>query len=402
MIEPTQHHPERARRSHQRPFAGLRVLDASQGLAGPYCTALLARHGADVMKLEPPEGDWSRDIGTRYGAHSALSLAANRGKRSLALDMKQPRAREVAQRIARQCDVFVESFRPGVAERLGLGWEALSAQNPELIYLSISGYGQQGPYAQRAGTDTVVQAFSGMMAFNRDTAGKPQKIGFLVVDTQTALYAYQAVATALYARAGGAGGRRLDVSLMQASAAFLAPRVVEASLEGESPRLLNAPAGVYRTRDGWIAVTLSKEGHFPPLCAALGCPDMAGDPRYADFAARADNVATLVPRIEQIIATRGSGEWLERFAAHDVLANPVNTMTDWFADPHVQATGAATRVDVPGVGEIAWPQVPGASGPEGGWPVIGSDGVAVLRDCGFDDDEIAALRQARVLVGAAD
>ncbi len=399
MTDPDRRRPEQARRSHDRPFAGLRVFDASQGLAGPYCTALLARHGADVMKLEPPEGDWSRGIGTRYGAHSALSLAANRGKRSLALDMKQPAGREVAQRIARQSDVFVESFRPGVAERLGLGWEALSAQNPELIYLSVSGYGQEGPYALRAGTDTVVQAYSGMMAFNRDVTGRPQKVGFLVVDTQTGLYAYHAVATALYARAGGAGGRRLDVSLMQASAAFLAPRVVEASLEGESPRLLNAPAGVYRTSDGWIAITLSKEGHFPSLCAALECPDLLGDPRYASFVTRADNVDTLVPRIEAVIATRSSADWLARFAAHEVLANPVNTMTDWFADPHVQATAAASRVEVPGVGEIAWPRVPGALGTEGGWPVIGGDGPAVLHDCGFADDEIAALRASRVLVG---
>ncbi len=382
-----------------RPYAGLRVLDASQGLAGPYCAMLLAQHGAQVIKVEPPEGDWSRGIGTRHGDATALSLAANRGKSSLVVDLKTPGAAAALRRIAARADVFLESFRPGVAERLGLGYAALSADNPGLVYASISGYGSSGPYAQRPGTDTVLQAFSGMMSLNRDGDGRPNRVGFLVVDTLTALYAFQAVSVALYARRAGAGGRHLELSLMQSAAAFLAPKLVEHALEGEAARPLNVPAGVYRTSDGWIAVTLSRESHFPALCRALDRPDLAADPRHASFETRADHQVALKATIADTLAQRETGHWLGRFAAHEVMANPVSGLADWIADPHVRAVGAATRVDVPGIGELVWPGIPGVSPlepgePRAGWSRVGEGGLDALRGFGFDDAELDALRAA--------
>jgi crotonobetainyl-CoA:carnitine CoA-transferase CaiB-like acyl-CoA transferase len=384
-----------------RPFAGLRVLDASQGLAGPYCAMLLAQHGARVIKVEPPEGDWSRGIGTRHGDATALSIAANRGKASLVVDLKRPGAAAALRRVAARCDVFLESFRPGVADRLGLGHAALAAGNPRLVYVSVSGYGADGPYAQRAGTDTVLQAFSGMMALNRDGDGRPNRIGFLVVDTLTALYAFQAVSVALYARLAGAPGRHVQLSLMQSAAAFLAPKLVEHALEGDAARPLNAPAGVYRTRDGWIAVTLSREAHFAALCRAIGRPDLAADPRHASFQSRADHQAALKAAIGETLAQRDTAHWLERFAANEVMANPVSTLGDWVADPHVRATGAASRVDVPGVGGIAWPAIPGVSPVAPGearaaWARIGEGGLEALRELGFDEGEVGALRAAGV------
>jgi crotonobetainyl-CoA:carnitine CoA-transferase CaiB-like acyl-CoA transferase len=396
----TQAHPEAAI-DPARPYAGLRVLDASQGLAGPYCAMLLAQHGAQVIKVEPPEGDWSRGIGTRHGDATALSLAANRGKSSLVVDLKAPGATAALRRVAARADVFLESFRPGVAERLGLGYAALSADNPGLVYASISGYGASGPYAQRPGTDTVLQAFSGMMSLNRDGDGRPNRVGFLVVDTLTALYAFQALSAALYARRAGAGGRHLELSLMQAAAAFLAPKVVEHALEGEAARPLNVPAGVYRTRDGWIAVTLSRESHFPALCRALERPDLAADPRNASFETRADHQAALKAAVAETLAQRGTAQWLERFAANEVMANPVSTLGDWIADPHVQAVGAATRIDVPGVGGIDWPGIPGVSPPAPGearaaWSRIGEGGLDALRGFGFDDAAIAQLKAAGI------
>ncbi len=388
------------------PYEGLRVFDASQGLAGPQCAMLLAQHGAQVIKLEPPEGDWGRGVGRRYGDHTALALASNRGKRSLVLDMKRPGAQQVASRIARRCDVVIENFRPGVAERLGLGYEALRADNPELIYASVSGYGQEGPYAERPGTDTVIQAFSGMMSFNRDAAGQPTKIGFLVVDTLTSLYAFQAISSALYARLAGGGGRRLDVSLMQASAAFLALKAIEASLEGDTPKALNAPAGVYRTRDGWISVTLSKEIQYTALCRALGRPDLREDPRYASFETRADHQAELMQAIGAELLRDDAASWIARIEAAGALASPVNTMRQWLADPHVQATGAAVATDLQGVGRIAVPRIPGVEppaprDPRAHFPGIGTEGSAVLREFGFEDAEIERLRAEAVLIEKA-
>jgi len=387
-------------------YDGLKVFDASQGLAGPQCAMLLAQHGAQVVKLEPPEGDWGRGVGRRYGDHTALALASNRGKRSIVLDMKRPGAQQVAARIARDCDVVIESFRPGVAERLGLGYETLRAENPSLVYASISGYGQQGPYAQRAGTDTVMQAFSAMMSFNRDAAGQPTKIGFLVVDTLTALYAFQAISAALYARLAGGGGRRLDISLMQASAAFLGLKVIEASLEGDTPKALNAPAGVYRTRDGWISVTLSKEIHYDALCRALQRPDLRADPRYASFETRADHQAELAEEIGKELAREDSAHWIARIESAGALASLVNTMPQWLADPHVQATEAAVWTELDGVGRIAVPRIPGVPPPSAAearahFPGVGSEGRDVLRDFGFDEAEIARLRGDGVFVDKA-
>jgi crotonobetainyl-CoA:carnitine CoA-transferase CaiB-like acyl-CoA transferase len=384
-------------------FKGLRVFDASQGLAGPQCAMLLAQHGAEVIKLEPPEGDWGRGVGKRYGDHSALAMASNRGKRSIVLDMKRPGAQQVAARIAQHCDVVLESFRPGVAERIGLGYETLRASNPGLIYLSISGYGQQGPYAERPGTDTVIQAFSAMMSFNRDAAGQPNKIGFLVVDTLTALYAFQAVSAALYARLAGGPGKRLDVSLMQASAAFLGLKVIEATLEGDNPKALNAPAGVYRTSDGWISVTLSKEIHYAGLCKALDRPDLRDNPRYASFELRADNQAELAAEIGKVLARDSSANWISRIEQAGALASPVNTMTEWLADPHVTATAGASWVDLAGVGQIAVPRIPGIEPPgladsRGHFPGVGTEGPEVLRSFGFSESEITALRDSSVLV----
>jgi len=384
-------------------FKGLRVFDASQGLAGPQCAMLLAQHGAEVIKLEPPEGDWGRGVGKRYGDHSALAMASNRGKRSIVLDMKRPGAQQVAARIAQQCDVVIESFRPGVAERIGLGYETLRASNPGLIYLSISGYGQQGPYAERPGTDTVIQAFSAMMSFNRDAAGQPTKIGFLVVDTLTALYAFQAVSAALYARLAGGPGKRLDVSLMQASAAFLGLKVIEATLEGDKPKALNAPAGVYQTRDGWISVTLSKEIHYTGLCKALNRPDLRDNPRYANFELRADNQAELAAEIGKVLMQDSSANWISRIEQAGALASPVNTMTEWLADPHVKETAGASWFDLAGVGHIAVPRIPGVEppGPEdprGHFPGVGTEGPEILRRFGFSEAQITDLRESAVLV----
>ena len=215
---------------------------------------------------------------------------------------------------------------------------------------------------------------------------------------------YAAVSAGLAARLAGAGGRHVEMSLMQAAAAFLAPKIVEHGLEGEDARPLNAPAGVYRTRDGWVAVTLSREAHFPALCRAIGRDDLAADPRHATFETRADHQVPLKAAIAQVLATRETAHWLERFTANEVMANPVSTLGDWVADPQVRAVGAVSRVAVPGLGELTWPAIPGVSPVEpgearGAWSRVGEGGLEALRGFGFDDAELAGFRAAGIGAG---
>src|SRR5262249_22518417 len=243
-------------------YDGLRVLDLGQGVAAPYCAMLLAMHGAEVTKIEPLAGDWSRGLGTRDGDHTAMSASYNRGKRSLALDLKAPAAREIAVALASRADILIEGFRPGVAARLGLGFDELRARNPRLLYLSVSGFGQEGPYAGLPCTDSVAQAFSGLMSVNLGNDGAPHRIGAIIVDTLTGLYAAQALAVALYARERRGEGARIEVSLAQCAAAILGHKLAEHVLEGGAPQELNVPTGAYRTRNGWIMVALVREKQY--------------------------------------------------------------------------------------------------------------------------------------------
>lgn len=379
------------------PFAQLRVLDASQGYAGPYCAMLLAQHGASVVKLEPPEGDWIRGMGTRHGDHTALDLASNRGKQSIAIDLQAEPGRQLARRLAADCDVFIESFRPGVADTLGLGYAALASANPRLLYLSINGFGPTGPDAARPGTDTVLQAFSGMMALNHDASGNPSRIGFLIVDALSALYAFQALSVALYARLGGDGGRHIEVSLMQACAAFLAPKIIESRLEPAGARSLNAPAGIYRSSDGWIALAMSKEAQFRSLARAIGRADLLADPRFASFETRARHLPALLPALEQALLGSTTAEWLRRFAAADVICSRVNSIADWLAEPQVQAMRAVAEAWAP-MGPIPLPRIPGVGEPHGAWPAIGGHGQQVLRAAGLSTAEIDRLVAAGTVV----
>ena len=253
-------------------YSGLHVLDLGQGVAAPYCAMLLAMHGAEVVKLEPVAGDWSRGLGTQYGDHTAMSAHYNRGKRSLALDLRSPAAREIALALADRADIVIEGFRPGVADRLGLGYDVLAARNQRLLYLSVSGFGQDGPYAQLPCTDSVAQAFSGLMSVNLGNDGAPHRVGAIIVDTLTGLYAAQAVGVALYARERSGRGRRIEVSLTQCAAAILGHKLAEHLLEGGAPRALNVPTGAYRTSDGWIMIALVKEEQFARLVGRLAGP----------------------------------------------------------------------------------------------------------------------------------
>ena len=383
--------------SYEKPYAGLKVLEISQGYAGPYCAMMLAQYGAEVIKVEPPGGDWMRIIGKQAGDHTAHSIIANIGKKSLALDLKAPEGREIAQRLAAECDVLVEAARPGVAERLGLSYDQVRGGNPGVIYMSVSGFGQEGPYADRPCTDSVTQSFSGLMSVNLGPDdGMPHRVGCLVVDHLTGIYAFQAVAAALYARREETEGRFLDISLMHSMASMLAPKIAEHHLEDGNPRVLNAPTGSYRTKDGWIAVALVKEEQWPRLCAAIGRPEYADDPRFTDFESRAEHLEVLLPMIRDAIAERTTDDWGKRLRDADILSNRINDFGDWLADEQVQSANAAPMISQPGAGPTPIVHIPGTAALRDGEarseaPPIGGDSREILAGLGLDDAAIAAL-----------
>ncbi|CAN7422858.1 CoA transferase [Bradyrhizobium sp. LjRoot220] len=384
--------------THEAPYRGLRVLDFGQGIASPYCAMLLGVYGADVIKVEPPEGDWSRFLGTTYGNHTTLSAVYNRGKRSLCLDMKHKDAIAIARRLAIDCDVLIEGFRPGVAARLGIGYEELARDNPGLIYLSVSAFGQSGPYSKRPGSDSVAQAFSGLVSINLGNDKTPHRVGTTVSDVVTGVYAFQAIATTLFARATVGTGRWIDVNLCQSTAALLGHKVAEHILEGGAPRALNVPAGSYQTSDGWMMVTLVNEPQYKRLCTAIEREDLAGDPRFADFASRADSADTLISQLREVFVMQPTEAWLSRLHAADLIAERILNPGEWLRNAHVEATNASVCQDTPGVGPVYTPRTPGiASLSEDNLcpaPDIGQDSVAVLTEAGFDrntiDDLIAA------------
>jgi formyl-CoA transferase len=371
-----------------RPYQGLFVLDASQGIAGPSCGMLLAALGATVVKLEPPAGDWSRGLMARQGTQSVMHVACNRGKRSLVLDLAAPGDQARLAALAAQADVMLEAFRPGVARRIGLAPEAGKA---DVVFLSISGFGQQGPYSERPCTDSIAQAFTGMVALNPGMDGVPHRTGsFFAVDMVTGLQGFIAVQAALAEqardRAHGAPPRRrvLDVALHQAAAALLGMNIAEWGYLGAAPAAPNVPAGSYVARDGGaVMVGFLREAEFPQFCAVLELPDLSQDPRFASFADRARHRDALLPMVREAFLKRDCADWLARFQGARMLCDRVNTPLDWLADPHVQATGAAAPLEQPGLGTLPLPALPGL----GAWnvpaPALGEHTEEVLREFGI-------------------
>jgi crotonobetainyl-CoA:carnitine CoA-transferase CaiB-like acyl-CoA transferase len=389
----------------ERPYAGLRVLDLGQGIAAPYCAMLLAMQAAEVVKLEPPGGDWSRGLGTRYGDHTAMSVQYNRGKKSLALDLKSAAGREVALELALRADILVEGFRPGVAARFGLGWEALSTRNKRLVYVSVSGFGQDGPYADLPCTDSVAQAFSGLVAVNIGNDGTPHRVGALIVDALTGLYAAQAVGVALYARERHGAGRRLEFSLAQSAAAILGHRLAEHVLEGGNPRALNVPTGAYRTGDGgWVMVALIREEDFVRLAGALGRPELADDPRFATPADRRAHRAELDAELEAWVSTFSSAADVEKALGWStVLVAEVRSVPELADTEWAEERGAFTSVDLHTGTRVRIPQSPWRfhAADTGAQPVVGYQGQhnrEVLAElAGVTDAEVDDLTSAAVL-----
>ena len=336
------------------------VIDLSRVLAGPYCTMILGDLGATVIKVEQPgKGDDTRHFGPPYIAgESAYYLGLNRNKQSILLDFSTPEGKERLLKLLSTATVLVENFRPGALERQGLGYETLRAINPGLIYCSISGYGQTGPYALRPGYDFVAQAESGLMSVTGEIDGDPQRVGSPVGDVSAGMYACISILAALRVRDHTGKGQHIDISLLETTMSLLSNVASNYLISGEeAPRLGNGhpnivPYQAFHTKDGYVVVSCGNDRLYQALCQLLGREDLAADPSFATNPQRVRNRQALVPALQEEFLRRTTEEWLPELRAAGIPCGPINTVSQSFNDQHIQARGFVWECEHPTAGRI--------------------------------------------------
>ena len=336
------------------------VIDLSRVLAGPYCTMMLGDMGATVIKVEQPgKGDDTRHFGPPYVAgESAYYLGLNRNKRSITMDFNDPQHKKRLLELVNTATVLVENFRPGTLERQGLGYETLRAMNPGLIYCSISGYGHDGPYAMRPGYDFVAQAESGIMSVTGDIEGEPQRVGSPVADISAGMFACMSILAALHVREKTGEGQRIDISLLEAAVSLLGNVSSNYLISGEEavrygnghPNIV--PYQAFRTQDGYIVVSCGNDRIYQTFCHLLEREDLATDPRFATNPQRVRNRKELVPILQEVFLQRETDDWLTELRAVGIPCGPINTVSQVFSDPQLQARGFVWECEHPTAGTI--------------------------------------------------
>ena len=401
------------------PLDGIRVLDLSRVLAGPFCTQMLADLGAEVIKVERPAvGDETRTWGPPYvkdpeGAdttESAYYLCANRNKRSITVDFSQPRGVVLVKRLLERCDVLVENFKVGGLSKFGLGYEQLREEFPRLVYCSITGFGQTGPYAHRPGYDMMAQGMGGLISITGEPDRPPSKVPVAINDIMTGMYTAVAMLSAVRHRDLTGEGQHVDVGLLDVQVSWLANVASNYLVGGRIPRRLGTahpntvPYQVFPTEDGFIIVAANNDGQFERFCEAAGAPELLNDPDFSTNALRVRNRDRLVPKVEAVTRTRGTAAWMEALEAAGVPCAPVNTVDQVFADPQVQARGMQIRMPHPLAGEgvrlvgspiqlsrtpVSYRRAP---------PTLGQHTDEVLAEVlGLGEDERNALREEGVI-----
>ncbi|MBI4879719.1 MAG: CoA transferase [Planctomycetes bacterium] len=393
------------------PLDGIVVLDLSRILAGPYCTMMLGDLGADVIKVERPgSGDDTRTWGPPFaGGEAAYYLCLNRNKRSLTLDLAKPAGRGIALDLARKADVLVENFSPGVTDKLGIDWRAVSAINPRLVYCSITGYGPDGPYRDRTGYDMVVSAVGGLMGITGEEDGGPVKAGVAITDVTTGLMAQGAITAALLHRERTGCGQKIDLSLLEAQVAALVNIGSNYLVAGKKARRWGTahesivPYQAFQAKDGHIAIAAANDKLWQRFCRVLGRPDLAADERYATNPRRVERRRELIPVIAAELAKRTRQEWMDLLVPEGIPCGPINGIEDVFNDPQVLHRGMLEVVDHKTIGKLKLAGIPvkysGAQlrvrRPP---PLLGEHSAEILREyLDMDEREIAQLREEGVI-----
>lgn len=392
------------------PLAGLRVLDISRILSGPFATMILADLGAEVIKLENPVGgDDTREWAPPYqGDQSAYYLSVNRNKRGIAVDLKSEAGREIAAQLADGADVLVENFRPGAAARLGLGYPELSARNPRLVYASISGYGQTGPDALLPGYDAIAQALGGVVSVTGESTGEPVRVGTPVADLGAAMWAAIGILAALHARAASGRGDWIDISLLDGQIAWLTYVAGGYFATGEVPRRYGSahptivPYQALRTSDGHLMVAVGNDSLWQRFAPIIGLPELATDPRFATNPDRVVNRAVLIPLVEAALATRESAAWAAELSGAGIPAGAINTVDRALAHPQVIARDMVVTAEHPTAGTLRMPGSPvKLSGHTATVrrppPLLGEHTDEVLAELGYSAADIASLRRRGVV-----
>ena len=349
-------------------LAGFRVLDLSRILAGPWSSQMLADLGAEVIKIERPfEGDDTRGWGPPYmpdeagnpGSESAYFHSANRGKQSVCIDMSSPEGQDLIRELVQHCDVLIENFKVDGLKKYGLDYASLKLVNPKLVYCSITGFGQTGPYRERAGYDFMIQAMGGLMSVTGEPDGEPMKVGVALADVLTGLYAANAIQAALIHQLRSGEGQYIDLALLDVQVATLANQAMNYLASGVNPsRLGNAhpnivPYQAFKTRDGFIILAIGNDAQFARFCELGGRDDLAGDERYRKNTHRVKNRAALLPQIIEIMQTRTTEDWLDVLNQRGIPCGPINNLDQVFSDPQLQHRQMLLQLDHPGVGKVA-------------------------------------------------
>ena len=390
---------------------GIRVLDLTRALAGPFCTLMLGDNGADVIKIEiPGSGDDTRKWGPPFiGDESAYFLSINRNKKSLTLNLQDPKAQDVFMKLAKDSDVVVENFTPGVMDRFGLGYEAVKAVNPNVVYCSISGFGQDGPYRSRPAYDQIMQGVGGLMSITGEPDGEPQKIGIAVTDIGAGMWSAFAITTALHHRDKTGEGQYIDISMLDAQVAWLTYQAAFFFANDEPPKRMGAahptlvPYQAFMCSDGkYINVAVGSERIWERFCQGMGREDLKDHPDYSVNSVRVAHRGAIVSMLQEIFLTRPVSEWVEDLQAANVPCGPINDLADVFADPQVLARDMLQEMPHPTLGTIKQTGLPiKFSRTPGGLdlhpPLLGEHNQEILSSLGYSDADVQSLKDASVI-----